>query len=72
MVALKKIRLELEDDGLPPTSIREISLLKTLKHANIVDLIDAHLEYVTGIDRSTTVCVCGCHSILPTHILTML
>lgn len=47
VVALKKIRLELEDDGLPPTSIREISLLKTLKHANIVDLIDAHLEYVS-------------------------
>jgi hypothetical protein len=26
VVALKKIRLELEDDGLPPTSIREIAL----------------------------------------------
>ena len=37
MVALKKIRLELEDDGVPPTSIREIALLKTLKHPNLVE-----------------------------------
>jgi cyclin-dependent kinase len=36
-VALKKIRLEAEDEGVPSTSIREISLLKELsKHANIV------------------------------------
>ena len=27
-VALKKIRLEKEDDGVPSTAIREISLLK--------------------------------------------
>ena len=36
-VALKKIRLEKEDDGVPSTAIREISLLKTLKHPNIVE-----------------------------------
>ena len=36
MVALKKIRLEKEDDGVPSTAIREISLLKGLKHPNIV------------------------------------
>lgn len=45
VVALKKIRLELEDDGVPPTSIREISLLRTLKHPNVVNLKDVHLEY---------------------------
>lgn len=39
-VALKKIRLEKEDDGVPSTAIREISLLKGLKHPNIVDLIE--------------------------------
>jgi serine/threonine protein kinase len=38
MVALKKIRLEKEDDGVPSTAIREISLLKGLKHPNIVEL----------------------------------
>ena len=36
LVALKKIRLEKEDDGVPSTAIREISLLKGLKHPNIV------------------------------------
>ena len=36
-VALKKIRLEKEDDGVPSTAIREISLLKGLRHANIVE-----------------------------------
>ena len=36
-VALKKIRLEKEDDGVPSTAIREISLLKNLKHPNIVE-----------------------------------
>lgn len=38
VVALKKIRLEKEDDGVPSTAIREISLLKGLKHPNIVEL----------------------------------
>ena len=36
-VAIKKIRLEKEDDGVPSTAIREISLLKNLKHPNIVE-----------------------------------
>lgn len=38
IVAIKKIRLEKEDDGVPSTAIREISLLKNLKHPNIVEL----------------------------------
>lgn len=39
-VALKKIRLEVEDEGVPSTALREISLLKELKHPNIVELKD--------------------------------
>lgn len=35
-VALKKIRLEAEDEGVPSTAIREISLLKELKDDNVV------------------------------------
>lgn len=35
-VALKKIRLEVEDEGVPSTAIREISVLKELRHNNIV------------------------------------
>ena len=40
IVALKKIRLENEDEGIPSTAIREISILKQLKHPNIVNLVD--------------------------------
>lgn len=36
IVALKKIRLEAEDEGVPSTAIREISLLKELRDPNIV------------------------------------
>ena len=39
-VALKKIRLEQEEEGVPSTAIREISLLKELRHANVVRLQD--------------------------------
>ena len=35
---MKKIRLESEDEGVPSTAIREISLLKELQHPNIVGL----------------------------------
>lgn len=35
-IALKKIRLEQEDEGVPSTAIREISLLKEMHHGNIV------------------------------------
>lgn len=39
IVALKEIRLE-HEEGAPCTAIREVSLLKDLKHANIVTLHD--------------------------------
>ncbi|EDV25811.1 Cyclin-dependent kinase 1 [Trichoplax sp. H2] len=44
LVALKKIRLENEEEGIPSTAIREVSLLKELKHPNIVDLIEVLYE----------------------------
>ena len=40
IVALKRIRLEVEDEGIPSTALREISLLRELTHENIVDLKD--------------------------------
>jgi cyclin-dependent kinase len=40
IVALKKIRLKPEEEGIPSTAIREISLLKECKNKNIINLID--------------------------------
>lgn len=40
IVALKRIRLEVEDEGIPSTALREISLLRELEHDNIVQLKD--------------------------------
>jgi len=38
IVALKKIRLEHDEEGVPSTAIREIALLKELKQPNVVQL----------------------------------
>lgn len=40
VVALKNIRLDHEDEGIPSTAVREISLLRELQHPNIVCLKD--------------------------------
>eukprot|EP00105_Crassostrea_gigas_P008721 XP_011423389.1 PREDICTED: cyclin-dependent kinase 2 [Crassostrea gigas] len=40
LVALKKIRLDTESEGVPSTAIREISLLKELDQSCIVRLLD--------------------------------
>lgn len=39
-VAIKKIRLEHCEDGIPQTTLREISFLKELDHPNVVKLLD--------------------------------
>ena len=39
-VAMKLIRLETEDEGVPSTAIREISILRELSHVNIIKLTD--------------------------------
>lgn len=40
LVALKKIRSESETEGIPATTVREILLLKNLKHSTIINLME--------------------------------
>ena len=55
-VALKKIRLEIESEGVPSTAIREISLLKELDDARVFqflqqgDLPDGCARNSLGLD----------------------
>lgn len=44
LVALKRIRMEGERDGFPVTAMREVKLLQSLKHANIVELHEVMIE----------------------------
>lgn len=44
MVALKKIRLETEADGISSSTLREITLLMQLNHENVVKLQNVSLE----------------------------
>ena len=37
-MALKRVRMEREKDGLPISTLREISLLINLSHENVVEL----------------------------------
>lgn len=56
----QKIKVELEDDGIPGTALREISLLKELTHPNIVELkvksdtacvVDMKCEFFTPVQQ---------------------
>lgn len=40
IVALKKIRKQQDEEGVPSSALREIALLKELQHVNIVRLIE--------------------------------
>ena len=48
LVALKKIRLENDEEGVPSTALREISLLRELQHPNIVALLDVLIDGMNG------------------------
>ena len=71
MVALKKIRLEAEDEGIPSTAIREISILKELQHPNIVrcafsarNQCYSHCTLLSTSDSGTTAdCAVGIASV---------
>jgi len=44
MVAVKNMKLESQEDGIPATAIREIAVLKELSHVNVVRLLDVHCK----------------------------
>ena len=35
-IAIKRIKIEVENEGIPSTAIREISLLREIEHDNVV------------------------------------
>ncbi|CCJ28913.1 unnamed protein product, partial [Pneumocystis jirovecii] len=47
LVALKKIRMEYEKNGFPITAMREIKLLQSLRHPNVVCLLEMMVEKST-------------------------
>lgn len=47
IVALKKIKLDSDDDGIPSTALREIAVLQSIHHTNIVELLDV----ILGVDH---------------------
>ena len=49
LVALKKVKLEGEKEGFPITAIREIKILKSLNHKNVIDM----REIVTSKNKSS-------------------
>lgn len=51
LVALKKIRKQQDEEGVPSSALREIALLKELQHVNIVKL----LEVINTIKKLTLV-----------------
>ena len=62
IVALKKMRLEGEDDGVPATALREISVLKEIRHRNVISLLHVfHTErsLYLAFEVSVRVVVCG-------------
>jgi serine/threonine-protein kinase BUR1 len=48
LVALKRILMHNEKDGVPITAIREIKILKQLHHKNIVPLVDIAVQKGNG------------------------
>lgn len=58
IVALKKVRMEKEKDGIPITCLREIKILKEIDHPNIVRL----LGVTVGRQLDAYVCQSGSYA----------
>ena len=45
IVAIKKIKIENESEGIPISTVREVVFLKGIKHKNIVELLDIVIDH---------------------------
>lgn len=43
-VAIKEVRIEKENEGIPITTLREIVLLRGIRHKNVVELLDTIID----------------------------
>merc|ERR1719219_2733924 len=50
LLALKKVRLENEKEGFPITAVREIKILRQLKHKNIINLREIVTDKQDAVD----------------------
>lgn len=61
LVALKKTRLEMDEEGIPPTALREVSLLQMLSQSLYVvrllsvEYVDANASAVTDDDKENSI-----------------
>ena len=61
IVALKKVRTDHEKEGFPITAVREIKILRQLRHPNIVNLREIVTDKQSAVDfkKDKGVCVEG-------------
>lgn len=53
IVALKKVKMDKEKDGFPLTSIREINILLSFRHENIVNVTEVCAKYGRDLFQAT-------------------
>ena len=59
IVALKKVRTDHEKEGFPITAVREIKILRQLRHPNIVNLREIVTDKQSAVDFKKDKGVCG-------------